>query len=437
MNKKNVLLYILFFVATLFWCLFIRLLNLDEVWNYGFSHNLYMGLIPYKDFNMVVTPLFPFMMSLGFYLFGSNILIFHIENAIIMTILLWMMIKLLGEKAWLVMLFLFVPINISIPNYNVFIFFLLIVLLLMEKNESNDYLIGFVIGLSILTKQSVGLCMVLPSLYYIKNSKKIVKRVIGILIPISIFVLYLLLTNSFSDFINLCFFGLFDFASENRVRFNLYYLIFVVFLMIYIVIIRKNKQNILNYYCLSFTSMMIPIFDPNHTQVTFLALIVFLILNNKMNLKLKYPLLFFGTIVGVSCVIMINYSTRIIYPNTINHFEYRLLNRDYIQFIEKVNEYTENHKDKEIIYLNSDGYFFKLINDQRIGYIDLINQGNWGYRGSEKLYKEIKKKKDAIFFVNESELTEKSQADKKIQHYVLDNGKKIGKIDIYDIYVIE
>ena len=31
--------------------------DLDELWNYNFARNVAEGLIPYKDFNMIVTPL--------------------------------------------------------------------------------------------------------------------------------------------------------------------------------------------------------------------------------------------------------------------------------------------------------------------------------------------------------------------------------------------
>ena len=82
--KKKVLLYLTLFCIFLVWNLLLVPLNLDEVWNYGFAHNIYSGLIPYKDFNMILTPFYPFLMSLPFHLFGSSMLVFHIEQAIIL-----------------------------------------------------------------------------------------------------------------------------------------------------------------------------------------------------------------------------------------------------------------------------------------------------------------------------------------------------------------
>lgn len=41
-----------------------QLNNLDEIWNYNFAKNIADGLIPYKDFNMLQTPLLPFITGL-------------------------------------------------------------------------------------------------------------------------------------------------------------------------------------------------------------------------------------------------------------------------------------------------------------------------------------------------------------------------------------
>ena len=66
---KHIFFFILLFILFLVWNLLFIPVNLDEIWNYGFTHNIYSGLVPYKDFNMVLTPLFPMIMALPFYIF--------------------------------------------------------------------------------------------------------------------------------------------------------------------------------------------------------------------------------------------------------------------------------------------------------------------------------------------------------------------------------
>ena len=43
--------------------------DLDELWNYNFARNVFDGLIPYRDFNMVQTPMLPIIASIGLKIF--------------------------------------------------------------------------------------------------------------------------------------------------------------------------------------------------------------------------------------------------------------------------------------------------------------------------------------------------------------------------------
>ena len=207
-NYKTILKYSLLFILFLFWNIFVQEMNADELWNYGFSYSLFKGEIPYLDFNMVITPFSPFIYSILFYIFGHNSLILHIENAFILVLLCYLLFKLVKNNAWYLILFLFFPLSVIYPSYNLILLLLLVLLIYLEKNNKNDYLIGFVLGLSILTKQSVGIFLILPSILYFKNRDKIIKRLIGLLIPILIFVLYLLFTNSYKQFLDLTYVSL-------------------------------------------------------------------------------------------------------------------------------------------------------------------------------------------------------------------------------------
>ena len=64
--------------------------------------------------------------------------------------------------------------SIFFPGYNFILLFLIIIMMFLENRNSNDYLIGFIIGLSIITKHTIGIFLILPSLIYInKNYHKI------------------------------------------------------------------------------------------------------------------------------------------------------------------------------------------------------------------------------------------------------------------------
>ena len=434
---KSLILIIFLFLLFLLFNLTLLPTNLDEIWNYGFSHNLYSGLIPYKDFNMVITPFYPFIMSLGFHIFGSSMLVFHIEHAIILICLCVLLFLLIDKKAWFIVALMLFPVNVSFPSYNIFLYFLLVLIIYLEKEKKSDYLIGFLLGHCVLTKHSVGLCLLLPSLYYIKDLKKVGRRFLGFIVPLFVFIIYLIITKSIIPFIDLCILGLFDFASENGKAFNIYFLLFIIMIGITIYFIVKDRKNLVNYYVLAFYSIMIPLFDIYHFMVAFLAFLILIL--SKVKKDIIKPGLFGISIILFATVLLMDsrFKSKIIYPNNIKHFEYRFIDYDSILFTNKVNDYIKKNSDREFVFLNSNGYYFRLINDMKISYIDLINAGNFGYNGSDKLLKEIKKRKNSIFLVDKSELSPIKQSDKQALNYVIDNGKKIGNIDFFDIYVFD
>lgn len=390
---KSLALIIFLFLLFLLFNLILFPTNLDEIWNYGFSHNLYSGLIPYKDFNMVITPFYPFIMSLGFHIFGSSMLVFHVEHAIILICLCVLLFLLIDKKAWFIVALMLFPVNVSFPSYNIFLYFLLVLIIYLEKEKRSDYLIGFLLGLCVLTKHSVGLCLLLPSLYYIKDLKKVGRRFLGFIVPLFVFIIYLIITKSMIPFIDLCILGLFDFASENGKAFNIYFLLFIIMIGITMYFIVKDRKNLVNYYVLAFYSIMIPLFDIYHFMVAFLAFLILIL--SKAKKDIIKPGLFGISIILFSAVLLMDsrFKSKIIYPNNIKHFEYRFIDYDSILFTNKVNDYIKKNSDREFVFLNSNGYYFRLINDMKVSYIDLINAGNFGYNGSDKLLKEIKKKK--------------------------------------------
>ena len=132
--KKNIKIYILFLIALIAISILSQI-DLDGIWGYGFSYNIANGLIPYKDFNMVITPFYSILMALPMYIFGNNLLVFHIESTIIITLFLILVYKLIKEKVFIILPLLIIPVNITYPNYNFFLLFLFILLIFLEKNN--------------------------------------------------------------------------------------------------------------------------------------------------------------------------------------------------------------------------------------------------------------------------------------------------------------
>ena len=207
--KNNYHYFILFIFIFLLYSILIFPNNYgDPMNNYGFSMAITKGILPYRDFNTISTPLYSFVMSIGLFLW-NNYSMFLLEQALLVTVMFYLLNKIYGKKSYILLLITCLLGCFGInATYNFFAFFFLIILLFLEeKYKDKDYLIGVVIALAILSKHTVGVLLVIPSLiYYFKDKKKLLKRFIGVLIPGVIFIIYLLITNSFMKFIDLCFF---------------------------------------------------------------------------------------------------------------------------------------------------------------------------------------------------------------------------------------
>ena len=429
--------YIFLFIFTLFFLNFIPF-DLDEIWNYGFMHNIYEGLIPYKDFNMVITPFFPFLFSLMFHVFGSNLLVVNILQALIILCTYWLFEKLFGNKANILILVLFFNYDLLYASYNYFVFFCFLLLLYFEKIKVNDYLIGIVIGISILTKQSVGGCLALVSLYYLFNDyKKFLKRVAGIFVPVSIFLIYIFFSDCYREFFDLCILGLFDFGKQNYVGNIFLIFCFIVCLIIIFYKIFRNRKDINNYYVLAFSIIVIPMFDWFHFKF-FLFCFLLLFVERFNFSKVNLDLLMYGSVAGISVVnFLSSVKFPVVYPNDIKHFEYRYISNKHLEETKVVSEKLKKYDDREVLFLFEQSYYYKILNDIPINYFDLINTGNWGYDGSNKLFKALKQKKDSIFVINKNSYVDNKQTDRGALKYVLDNGKKIDEIHGFEFYVIE
>mgnify|MGYP004463564029 FL=1 len=441
--KKKFLILLLLFILLLIFNLFLYPITLDEIWNYGFSYNILNGKIPYLDFNIVLTPLFSFIMTLPLMIFGNNILVFNIFNIFIILGCFLLLHNIIDDNMWLCALIFFIPFPILYPSYNLFLLLLFLYLIYLEKNEKSDYLIGFIVGCLILTKQSVGVFLLLPCLlYYLKNKKKFISRLIGCIIPCSIFLIYLLITKSFMSFLDLCLFGLFDFAGNNSVTSKFYLFVFILICLVTIIFIVKEPKNIYNYYALMFYSISIPLFDAYHVGFQILVFVLLCFIN--LNFLKRLPIYSFAIFLVVYACLFVSYSYgnissfKKMYPNNINHFEYRYLGSKQVDFTNEVSNYIKKNKDYKYMFLDSNGYYFRIINDESASYLDLINMGNWGYNGSDKLINSIKKlPKNTRFFIDGVELVGQRQIDRRAIKYVIKHGKKVDKVGLYDIYILE
>lgn len=448
-NIKYVVLFIVFFLCLQF---FYMNFSGDQVYNYGFSYAVSRGEVPYRDFNMIIPPLGAFVYAIPFMLFGHSLILFNLVQAALLCVMFYFLFKLFDKNAWIALIVLFLPIPIPcvtvlFQGYNFLLILLFIILLYLEKNKKSDYLIGVILALMMLSKQTVGFFMCLPSFIYLfKDYKKFFRRIGGFFIPCFIFLIYLLLTGSFVAFFDMCLFGMFDFASKNgglaRYFTDFYFYLFIleiIFLISYLFIKRKDKDirwRVI--YTLMFSSVAVPLFDYNH--VSYFTFILALLFIDKINIKAKnvgFNATLFATAISIIWFLFIwDFSL----PNIIsfNNYEWTVMPKKNVKEITEITDFMRENKNT--ILLSENTYLVKIILDYDIEHYDLLNYGNHGYDGTKKLINRLDNEKGVYVALNVDAYERHSvrqQFNKEVAEHVISNYKFVKSIGVHDIYYKE
>ena len=101
--------------------------SLDEIQNFSNSKNVANGLLPYKDFNLIVTPLYAYINSITLKLLTPKLYIYRINYIILFMLLTFTIAKLLKKfnigtykKYIFYLLYGYFFINLTYSDYNFF-----------------------------------------------------------------------------------------------------------------------------------------------------------------------------------------------------------------------------------------------------------------------------------------------------------------------------
>ena len=195
--------------------------NLDEIRNYNLSRAIVMGLVPYRDFNMVMPPLFIQFMALPL-LVSKTLLMCRIAHSVFLTFTMGMFYKTArGETDHRFALFvtlITIPF-LDIATYNTMFFVCaMAAYIILTKCESNRaiFVMGMVTTLSALGRQTSGTLLIFAALGLLiafsdkgKRLKRSLVYLSGAFVVGIAFLVYLLSTGSFLKFWEYCFFALY------------------------------------------------------------------------------------------------------------------------------------------------------------------------------------------------------------------------------------
>ncbi len=431
MKKKDILIYILFLILIII-ISSIKQIDMDGIWGYGFSYNIASGLVPYKDFNMIIGPLYSLVFSLPIKLFGNYLLLFTIGHSLIYASVIFLLYKKIGMNIiFLLMLFFMIQTPIG---YNTFCSFLVIIILLLESSEFKykEEIVGVFIGIILMTKHNIG--MPLGIVYLLKNRKKI-RKLLYLLIPVVITFSYLLINNAIFEYIDFCYLGMGSFLSNMTTDI----LSVPIYLLILFFLIKEytNYKEFKILYLLAFQIVVFPILDQGHLMPALLPVVVYILLNENKKTKIfvKY-FIAIGFIVGV---ITTGFTTTIMTKN--NFLFLQGCPKNLPIYLEEYSKYIDSKKNRNIYLFNMNAYMIKIYRNENPTFFDLINKGNLGSNEEKylKLLDEDCRKNKCLFILSNNDYEENNnsnQTSETFKIYVEKNAKYLETIPSKDkVYI--
>lgn len=488
----NTLLFFLIFLAILSTVILKPLDDLDEIWNYSFARNISKGLIPYKNFNIIVTPLLSMMCGIIIKIIADELIVMRVLAAILCSGIIFVIYKLFDllklKKELSIIFILFIGYllkDIFCIDYNYASLLLALIIIYKEiefykldnifikVDKKKDLLLGVLAGLAIITKQTSGILIAIAmlgnKLLFVKNKdefKKYIKvfiyRLIGICIPVIVFIIYLLINNAFLDFINYTILGVKEFKNSisYKTLLNVDLLgalailvpIGIIYIWVKTVIFEKDKNlYIFLVYGLALFVICFPISNKIHFMIGALPIIVAILyeLNkllqkihklNKINiLKIttKFILLTLQNIVILflvyyTIVNFYNFFSKLDSCSDLKHFKYIPIDVKLQNQIKEVDYFIMVNKDVKM--LDAAAAVYMIPTDKYNKDYDMFNKGNLGIDGEKRIIEEIINSKDTHYLILQDKFMKNWQTPLNIIKCVKENKTKIGEIKIFDIY---
>ena len=426
--KKNIKIFLLFFIFSSI-IFYFHVIDLDEIWSYGFTYNISRGLIPYKEFNMVVSPLYNLLFAIPLKIFGNYLLVYKLSHAFLYSFIFTLAYQRLGKKSFL--LSIAVAIQSSPCWYNTFIAVLtLFILIILDSNSKyKNLIIGLTVGIIAMTKHNVGLPLLL--VYFITSKEK-TKSLLYFFIPVLISFIYLYINKAVYNYIDICFLGIGNFMN-NLMSYKVVLLLTIALLIYLVKKYLDTKDNKL-LYILTFSTIIFPLFEPVHFSFIIVPLSYYILLKEKNEIVYKslYIFIIFAVIANLISIDYLN--TKIIKKN--NSFKYLRIEKNTINYMEKYTYYINNIEGNVYLFTGS-AYLIRIYNNQTPSFTDLINEGNLG-SNNKKYLDEIDKKckNEKCSFIVDEVLFKKRvkgvQLLKSYRDYVVNNYKFVEVIPSKD-----
>ena len=453
----------------------------DELYNFQSVCKMVNGFAIYKDFNVIVTPMFFYVGALLQKIFGNYILVFRIYSIIILYLFyttFYVILRKFNVRSKVATTGLLMLMSASMTlifnsaNYNVLsvLFYLIGTLLAINQpSKKNSFFIGLVAYLTFMTKQNVGvffvLALIISQLFcYKKQAIKHILIQLGICaLLIGLSMIVLMVQDSFDEFVNYAFSGLPSFAQENLSIFNLktpkIATIYIISAIVTVLFLRKAiKEKKIEYYKLFIFAIMlnfitIPIFNTYHIFLSVtLTMAELVILMNKLfdkgcsdeeyekrikelhlmsidKMLVIMDIILYFVIVLTMANILLLYQKPELEKDINSPFFLTLHEEEMMNCVEKTLEYIKENKN--VIVFSDDACLYTPILKTNNGILDLPFRGNLGKEGTSALKEKLDNLEDAKILLEEENFC---QIPEEMIDYIKNNYTYEGEMEGYLIY---
>lgn len=473
-KHDNIIVFIVAILISMGIALSINVVTGDELWNFNNAFKTFNGYKMYTDMNIIIPPMFFYIVNIIFHIIGANILTFKISGIIIYSFANFIIFNIfkalrINKRNAFCYLMIMQAILFTIlaggANYNflAITFTLLgVYFLINEKSRYTWILQGIISYLVLFTKQNIGvyyiIAIFLTEIILNGINKKVIQKLLKqILITaiLSIFNLFLLyLQGNLYDFINYIVLGIGEFTRNFSI--DIYVILLICMdIIILIVTVFMNKKQLLdkkqfkNLVVLSVFSIMIsfvvyPIINVYHIRlaliipfITLFYILHFLIFE-EFNLNKLINII--GIAIYIALFILSIYfawywTQNAKFELSYNHPYYgAVLEKETEEKISKIDEYIlEQEKiGQSVIIFSKEAGIYMLPLQKNNGVLDLPFLGNLGKEGEDLLIKKISELESCKILLKKGDLF--WQESKVANDYIRENYNKIGEIEEFEIY---
>ena len=490
-KKESLFLIIYIFLAVVGNALNVLISNGDELWNFFNIYKMNNGFLIYNDLNVIITPLF-FYLGKIFLSFANNILAFRLYNCFLLIIFFLSIYKLLRRLEFS-RIISFIIMNIYIfydkyllvrcgANYNILaiaiglIGICFLIKNVKNENKNNSYIQGFIGIIIFLTKQNIGVFYTLGFIIYTfikdKNMKEKIHDILKYLACFSlifvIFLIYLFFRGNLLGFIDYCFLGISEFATNNFSIDAIYFSILLVLTILSLVFIKliqkfeknieKNKKEnikILTSFALPFILIGYPIFNKIHCilslillLILFLYLIFKVILKDEIKIKKlgnndkTYIKIFFITIISIFMIINSAKNVLVWQSYVFSDEAYiksdealfgGIVKKDLYENINNVVNFIKNNE-KEVIVFSPKSALYMTEFNTNYECFDLPFKGNFGSKGEKGIIEKIESLRSVDILIEKNEEDLIWQESIYLRNYIINNLEYVGEIENFKIY---